>query len=148
MMFGRMITLLAIAFAGCAKVPAPAPPHAGGDSHLPLVMNATPEQVEAGRHIVELQCVSCHAVRSGDKSHNPSAPALRTLAERYPVTGLAEAFAQGIMQGHPNMPNFRFSSTQIDAILAYLESIQTRQGAALGSHRPSYLPFERSVGRG
>lgn len=96
---------------------------------LGLVADYTPEQVEAGRAIVELQCVSCHAVRRDDKSRNFVAPPLRTLAERYPVTGLPEAFAQGVLVGHPNMPNFRFSSQQIAEILAYLQSIQTRQGA-------------------
>jgi hypothetical protein len=54
---------------------------------------------------------------------------LRTLAERYPVTGLQEAFAQGVLVGHPNMPDFRFSAAQIAEILAYLQSIQTVQGA-------------------
>jgi hypothetical protein len=54
---------------------------------------------------------------------------LRTLAERYPVTGLADAFAKGVLVGHPNMPDFRFNATQITEILAYLQSIQTRQGA-------------------
>lgn len=122
-----MNVLVIIALASCAGEA----PLSGGDTHQSLTMNATPEQVEAGRRIVEFQCVSCHAVRADDKGHNPDAPALRTLAERYPVTGLEEAFAQGIMVGHPNMPDFRFDRDQIKAILAYLESIQTRRGAAL-----------------
>lgn len=120
------ILLLALCISGCAKAPAPAADPAEGAGYAVLVADATPEQVEAGRRIVQLQCVSCHAVRSGDRSRNPDAPALRTLAERYPVAGLAEAFAQGVMTGHPNMPDFRFSSAQIKDILAYLESIQTR----------------------
>ena len=94
-----------------------------------FVEEVTPEQIDAGRRIVELQCVSCHAVRSSDMSRDFSAPPLRTLAERYPVTGLPEAFAQGVLVGHPNMPEFRFKATQITEILAYLQSIQTRQGA-------------------
>lgn len=94
-----------------------------------FVEAATPEQIDAGRRIVELHCVSCHAVRSSDTSRDLSAPPLRTLAERYPVTGLPEAFAQGVLVGHPNMPDFRFNATQITEILAYLQSIQTRQGA-------------------
>lgn len=99
------------------------------DGDRVFVEEATPEQIDAGRRIVELQCVSCHAVRSSDVSRNLSAPPLRTLAERYPVTGLPEAFAQGVLVGHPNMPDFRFNATQITEILAYLQSIQTRQGA-------------------
>lgn len=91
--------------------------------------SAAPEQIERGKRIVEMQCVSCHAVRADDRSHNPNAPTLRTLAERYPVTGLEEAFALGIMTGHPRMPDFRFGRNQIRDILAYVGSIQTRQGA-------------------
>jgi mono/diheme cytochrome c family protein len=72
---------------------------------------------------------------------------LRTLAERYPVTGLAEAFAQGIMVGHPNMPNFRFSPAEINEILAYLQTIQTRQGAALDRPRSGHSPLVRAVSR-
>lgn len=129
-MLARIASLLTVvAFAGCARVAAPSAILGEGEDHPASVMNATPEEVEAGRRIVEFQCVSCHAVRSSDKSHNPKAPALRTLAERYPVAGLKEAFALGIMVGHPNMPEFRFSPDQIEAILAYLESIQTRRGA-------------------
>lgn len=133
--------VVAISFGSCAKAPAPVTPAVGDDSHPAFIVNATPEQVEAGKAIVELQCVSCHAVRSGDKSHNPAAPPLRTLAERYPATGLAEAFAQGVLKGHPNMPDFRFSSAQIDAILAYLQSIQTRQAAALDPLNPGSAFF-------
>lgn len=126
-----MTFLVALSFAGCAGN---APP-AARDTRPSRMMNATPDQVEGGRRIVELQCVSCHAVRSNDTSHNPDAPPLRTLAERYPVTGLPEAFALGIMKGHPDMPDFRFTPPQINAILAYLESVQTRQGAALDPHK-------------
>lgn len=104
------------------------------------VATGTPDQVEVGRRIVEFQCASCHGVRAEDKSHNPGAPALRTLAERYPVTGLEEAFANGIMIGHPGMPEFRFAPDQIKAILAYLESIQTRQAASLDA-QGSWFPL-------
>ncbi|MEQ1608961.1 MAG: cytochrome c [Hyphomonadaceae bacterium] len=138
-MVGRVIILLlALCIAGCAKASAPVAVPVEGAGHSVLVMNATPEQVEAGARIVQLQCVSCHAVRSEDRSRNPDAPALRTLAERYPVAGLAEAFALGIMTGHPNMPDFRFSSAQINDILAYLESIQTRQAAELDRRRSDH----------
>lgn len=120
--------LLAIAFTGCAAdVSSSASDPAAGSASL--AANATQEEIERGRRIVELQCVSCHAVHADDNSRNPNAPALRTLAERYPVTGLEEAFALGIMTGHPGMPDFRFGRDQIKDILAYVGSIQTRQGA-------------------
>ncbi len=123
------LVLLTMAFSGCAADPPPSASPPAVEGSVMLTPNATPEQIERGKRIVEMQCVSCHAVRADDKSRNPSAPALRTLAERYPVTGLEEAFALGIMTGHPSMPDFRFGRDQIKDILAYLGSIQTRQGA-------------------
>jgi len=129
MIIRTAILLLTISLAGCAQEAPAAGPPAAADTSPVLVVDATPEQIEAGKRIVELQCISCHAVRADDKGHNPNAPALRTLAERYPVTGLEEAFALGIMTGHPGMPEFRFRPDQIKAILAYIESIQTRRGA-------------------
>ncbi len=125
----RMALVLAMAFGGCAVDAASWAPHPAAGDPVPLAEDATPEQVELGRRIVEMQCISCHAVRADDQSRIPSAPALRTLAERYPVTGLEEAFALGIMTGHPGMPDFRFTRDDIKEILAYLGSIQTRQGA-------------------
>ena len=123
------IILLTIALNGCALDPPPsASAPVSGASAMPPP-SAASGQVERGKRIVEMQCVSCHAVRADDKSRLPNAPALRTLAERYPVTGLEEAFALGIMTGHSGMPDFRFGRDEIRDILAYLGSIQTRQGA-------------------
>lgn len=123
------LVLLAVAFNGCvADAPSLASAPAA-EGAVVLALNADPAQVERGKRIVAMQCVSCHAVHADDKSRNPNAPPLRTLAERYPVTGLEDAFALGIMTGHPGMPDFRFGREQLRDILAYLGSIQTRQGA-------------------
>jgi len=87
-------------------------------------------QVDRGRLIVQRNCSMCHAVgRTGD-SPNPAAPHFRDLSERYPIDDLAEALAEGIVVGHPEMPQFRFSSQEVSDILAYLQSIQTRQHAS------------------
>lgn len=84
--------------------------------------------VAAGRQIAEIQCAGCHAIGANGQSHNPAAPPFRTLSRSYPVNALEEAFAEGILVGHPDMPEFRFTPTQIDDILAYLQSVQERRG--------------------
>lgn len=90
---------------------------------------STESTLEArGRTIAETYCASCHAIGASGESRNPEAPPLRTLAERYPVTALEEAFAEGVLVGHPMMPEFQFSPDDIDALLAYLGAIQERQG--------------------
>ena len=45
---------------------------------------------------------------------------------RYPIESLEEALGEGIMTGHPDMPEFSFDAAQVGAIIAYLKSIQTR----------------------
>jgi mono/diheme cytochrome c family protein len=91
--------------------------------------HAEPSRLVAlGRSIAETRCVSCHAIGETGESRNPEAPPLRTLSERYPVNALEEAFAEGVLVGHPSMPEFRFEPRDIDALLAYLESIQTHRG--------------------
>ena len=76
-----------------------------------------------GRRLVELNCARCHAVTESDRSTHPDAPPFRTLARRYPIDDLAEALAEGISTGHPDMPEFTASPDQIDAIIAYIKSI-------------------------
>ena len=48
------------------------------------------------------------------------APPFRTLHERYPIDDLAEALAEGIVTGHPTMPEFRLDPAQINDVIAYL----------------------------
>ena len=86
-------------------------------------------QIARGRDIVERNCGVCHAVGRTDASPNVAAPAFRDLNKRYPVDSLAEALAEGILTGHPQMPEFAFPPEQVSAIIAYLKSIQTQQGA-------------------
>ena len=79
-----------------------------------------------GEGLLTTNCSRCHAVgRTGNSTH-PEAPAFRTLGQRYPIEVLAEALAEGLSSGHPDMPEFRFEIDDVDAILAYLESIQEK----------------------
>jgi cytochrome c len=94
-------------------------------------VRATPApdaRVDAGLRIAEIQCAGCHAIGLTGESRNAAAPPFRTLSRNYPVNALEEAFAEGILVGHPEMPEFRFSPAQIDDILAYLQSVQERRG--------------------
>jgi cytochrome c len=91
----------------------------------PALAAAEPS-AERGRALAQENCARCHAVgREGD-SPNPDAPAFRILGARYPVASLAEAFAEGVVTGHPGMPEFEWEPETIEALIAYLESIQAR----------------------
>jgi mono/diheme cytochrome c family protein len=77
-----------------------------------------------GQRLAEANCSRCHAVgRIGD-SPLPIAPPFRTLHTRYPVESLAEALAEGIMTGHPSMPEFRLDPDQIENLIAYLKTLE------------------------
>ena len=71
-------------------------------------------------------CTRCHAIGRTGTSPHAVAPPFRTLSRRYPIEGLAEALAEGLFVGHPDMPEFVFDSQDVGAILDYLKSIQER----------------------
>jgi cytochrome c len=52
------------------------------------------------------------------------APPFRTLHTKYPVENLAESLAEGIMTGHPTMPQFRLDPGQIGDVIAYLKTLE------------------------
>lgn len=91
---------------------------------LGLATPATADEAlaERGRIIADTYCSECHATDTSGDSPLAEAPPLRTFHERWPVEHLAEALAEGIMVGHEDMPEFRMTTSEIDAFLAYLES--------------------------
>ena len=93
----------------------PVPAHAAGD-------------IKRGRILVEMNCATCHAVGRGGRSPYAPAPPFRTLHEKYDVSGLAEALAEGIVVGHTGarqMPRFVLEPDQIEDVIAYLKSLET-----------------------
>ena len=79
-----------------------------------------------GELLVRENCSRGHAVgKTGDSPH-PQAPPFRTLSSKYPVENLAESLAEGIVSGHPDMPIFVFSPSDVEAIVEYLKGIQIK----------------------
>jgi cytochrome c len=81
------------------------------------------ELVEKGRAILEANCARCHAIGKDDASKHPEAPPFREVVKRYPPENLAEALAEGIISGHPDMPEFVFQPPEIEAIVRYLGTL-------------------------
>jgi len=88
--------------------------------------SAASELRERGRIIANTNCRRCHAIGKSGRSANPKAPPFRHIAKKYPLANLEEALAEGILVGHegPEMPQFTLSTGQIEALLAYIASIQ------------------------
>lgn len=79
--------------------------------------------IAEGRAFAQKHCGRCHAVGARDVSPHLQAPPFRLVAERYPSEHLAEALAEGIISGHPDMPVFVLRPEEIEAFLAYLDSL-------------------------
>lgn len=89
----------------------------------PLWAASEEDTVAKGRALIEANCARCHAIGMEDVSHHEQAPPFRVVVTRYPPENLAEALAEGIMSGHPDMPEFVFQPDEIEAILAYLGTL-------------------------
>jgi len=82
------------------------------------------DDLKRGEQLLQRDCAPCHAIgRTGD-SRSKEAPPFRTLSQRYPIESLEESLGEGIMSGHPDMPEFSFDVDDVGAIIAYLKSIQ------------------------
>jgi mono/diheme cytochrome c family protein len=83
-------------------------------------------QLKRGEALLTRDCARCHAVGGSGVSPSPQAPAFRALGSRYPVDSLEEALGEGMISGHPDMPEFQFDGPDVGAIIAFLKSIQSR----------------------
>jgi mono/diheme cytochrome c family protein len=81
-------------------------------------------QAKQGFAIVQAYCARCHAVERLGESSLPAAPRFRALHEQYPVESLEESLAEGIVTGHPDMPESRFDPGQVGDVIAYLKSLE------------------------
>jgi cytochrome c len=91
-----------------------------------LTCPTSAQDLKRGEDLLARDCSPCHAIgRSGD-SLQPDAPAFRTLGKRYPIEALEEALGEGMMTGHPAMPEYAYDADEVGDIIDYLKSIQQR----------------------
>ena len=79
---------------------------------------------QRGLTFVRANCAQCHSVDRVSASPLSIAPPFRTIHRKYPVEALEEAFAEGIVTGHPSMPEFRLDPGQISDVITYLKSLE------------------------
>src|ERR1700745_3033223 len=82
---------------------------------------ANPQQ---GKRLALTYCARCHAIDKVSPSPLKIAPPFRTLHERYPAEMLQEALAEGIVTGHPTMPQFSFDADQVGDFIAFLKTLE------------------------
>ncbi|MFL5297316.1 MAG: c-type cytochrome [Phenylobacterium sp.] len=88
------------------------------------------DRTSRGRLLVQRYCAGCHSIERTGPSPNAVAPPFRDLHSRYRIDDLGEALAEGILVGHPAMPEMRFPPDDVKAILAYIKTIQAHERAA------------------
>ena len=83
-------------------------------------------RVEAGKQIAQKFCARCHAIGLQRTSTCPGAPPFRVIVAKGNVENLKEALGEGIVAGHPAMPQFQFKPDDAGSLIAYLKSLSGR----------------------
>ena len=109
--------LLLAAAGGCAAGDAALSGTAAGEVPSPDAVR--------GQALAQARCGGCHAVSASGASPHPDAPAFRDVALRYPPHMLSEALVEGIVVGHPDMPQFEFSAREASDLVAHLEKLSS-----------------------
>jgi mono/diheme cytochrome c family protein len=79
---------------------------------------------QRGFTLAKANCARCHSVDKVTASPLTLAPPFRELHHRYPVESLEEALGEGIVTGHPNMPEFRLDPGQVGDLISYLKWLE------------------------
>ena len=79
---------------------------------------------EHGRALLAANCSRCHAIgRTGESPHD-EAPPFREVMKIYGAKSLEEALGEGLVTGHPDMPEFVFAPDDVAAIENYLMTLE------------------------
>lgn len=76
------------------------------------------------KRLAQRLCGNCHAIDRSGASPLPAAPRFRTLDERIDLSALPGRLRNGRLTGHQDMPTFRFTRGDADALVAYMRSVQ------------------------
>ena len=81
-------------------------------------------RAQRGLTFAQANCARCHSIDRVTDSPLRIAPPLRALHRRYPVESLEEALGEGIVTGHPTMPEFRLDPGQVGDLIAFLKTLE------------------------
>jgi cytochrome c len=79
--------------------------------------------IDKGRTLVQANCSRCHNLeKTGDSPYAP-APPFRVISKMYKASDIEEALVEGILVGHPAMPEFEMTGEQAAAVAAFIDSL-------------------------
>ena len=119
-----MRTLPILAFAAlilgaCNTVAAPAAPGAAS-------AKAVAPEVQGGYDFAQAHCSTCHAVVPLKLSPNPESPPFQAIVSRPGLTGATLKTFLRDSHNFPEIMDFDIDSDQIDALAAYMLTLQER----------------------
>lgn len=79
--------------------------------------------IQSGRAIAEVNCARCHSIERTGESPFVPAPPFRIIARLYKASDLEEALVEGIVVGHPAMPEFQMTGEQAAALSTFIDSL-------------------------
>jgi mono/diheme cytochrome c family protein len=124
MFIPRLAVVLVLACTACAsQEPAAAIGPPAQLSSTDLMTDAAAR----GGVLVSGSCAGCHATGRTGASPMAAATPFREIVRRYPLDQLEEGFAEGLVTAHPAMPSFVFRASEIDDLIAYLETVKAER---------------------
>ncbi len=88
--------------------------------------HAQDADIAAGKTYAEEICSTCHAVEPGEEqSPVADAPAFQTVADTSGMTAMA--LSVWLQSSHPTMPNIVLKQDDARNVIAYIESLKTKQ---------------------
>jgi mono/diheme cytochrome c family protein len=91
---------------------------------MPGIAQAQSPRAQRGLLFARVHCAQCHAIDKVSPSPLQAAPPFRVLHLRYPVESLEEALGEGIITGHPSMPEFRLDPAQVGDFIDFLKTLE------------------------
>ena len=79
---------------------------------------------QRGTTFAQTNCARCHSIDKVSPSSLSLAPPFRVLHLRYPVENLNQALGEGIVTGHPTMPEFRLDPGEVHDFIDFLKSLE------------------------
>lgn len=119
MLLPRLAVAVAVVLgcAGCASQDPPSAP-------APATVDMSAQAAARGQALAARTCASCHAIGPVGASPLAEATPFRVIVRRHSLDRLEQGFAEGLVTAHPAMPAFAFRASEIDDLMAWLETVR------------------------
>jgi mono/diheme cytochrome c family protein len=113
------VSALALPAASPARAQGVAPGTAPGTAQSPSGQGAATELAAEGQRLADTWCANCHVVGPQQRTApGDAAPSFTAIAMRPSTT--AASLRDYLRTPHPNMPDYRLTNQQLDALAAYI----------------------------